>query len=217
DIGGFLGIGARTVALDMDEVHFLADDAGSHFVAVNSSREQLENAPEYQRADMMTGMTGAAGDPAATAPGTMAQQPGVAGDPAATTPGMAQQPVAPGDPGTAMTGPAAGPMGMTRPNFAREGYADVDYSQLTAEDLQGATVYDGNDESIGSVGELLLDANGAIEAAVVDIGGFLCIATHSVALDFDELQIMRAADGTDVRVYIDEPRETLEQRPAHDG
>ena len=51
DIGGFLGIGARTVALDMSQIHFLNDEDGTRFAAVTSSREALEAAPEYQRAE----------------------------------------------------------------------------------------------------------------------------------------------------------------------
>jgi putative membrane protein len=49
DIGGFLGMGARTVALDMSKMHFLRDESGTRFAAVTSSREALEAAPEYQR------------------------------------------------------------------------------------------------------------------------------------------------------------------------
>ena len=49
DIGGFLGIGTRTVALDMSQLHFLRDDTDVSFAAVTSSREALEAAPEYRR------------------------------------------------------------------------------------------------------------------------------------------------------------------------
>ena len=192
DIGGFLGMGAHTVALDMSQVHFLRDESGVQFVAVNSTREALEAAPAYERQEEMAATPMA--DPAAT---PMA-------DPAATTPNVVV--AQPGD-----------PMGVMRPAFTRDGYQDVDYAQLTADDLQGATVYDGNDESIGNIGELLLASDGAIDQAIVDVGGFLGLGVHSVALDFDELQIMRGAEGTDVRVYIDQTRENLEQRPAYEG
>jgi hypothetical protein len=106
---------------------------------------------------------------------------------------------------------------MARPAFTREGYQDVDYSQLTAADLEGATIYDANDDNIGDISELTLSADGVIDQAIVDVGGFLGIGVHTVALDFDELQIMRGGDGSDVRVYIDQTRENLEQRPAYEG
>jgi hypothetical protein len=196
DIGGFLGLGAHTVALDMSQVHFLRDESGVQFVAVNSTREALESAPAYERLEEMAAAP--MGDPATTT-----------ADPAATVPSTEMaEPVA---------DPAADPMVVTRPAFTREGYQDVDYAQLTADELQGATVFDANDESIGSINELILSADGVIDQVIVDVGGFLGIGVHSVSLDFDELQIMRAADGTDVRVYIDQTRENLEQRPAYEG
>lgn len=187
DIGGFLGMGEHTVALDMNEIRFMQDDSGMRFVAVNSTREELENAPEYEwpnsdRAGMAdTAMTDTM-DPAAPA-----------------------------------VAPVADDMGMNRPMFERTGYQDVDYDQLTAEQLEGAPVYDANDESIGDVGELLLGSDGAITQAVVDVGGFLGMGEHPVALDFGEMQVMQNADGGDVRVYIDQTREALEARPAYEG
>lgn len=52
DIGGFLGIGERTVAVSMDALQFLSDSATAEnaddfFLVMNASREQLEAAPEY--------------------------------------------------------------------------------------------------------------------------------------------------------------------------
>ena len=182
DVGGFLGIGARTVVLDMSQLHILTDEYGDHFVAVNSSREALEAAPEYRHPEEMA----AAGDPMATTPAT-----GV--------------------------GDTAAPVAMTRPTLTREGYQDVDYAALTADQLEGATVYDVNDDSIGDISQLVLADDGTIQNVVLDVGGFLGIGAHSVALDFDELQIMREADGDAVRVYVDETREELEQRPAYEG
>jgi hypothetical protein len=180
DIGGFLGMGGHTVALDMSQVHFLRDESGAPFVAVNSTREALEQAPVYERQDEM----------AAAAPADPAAMP-------ATDPNA--------------------PMDMTRPAFTREGYQDVDYAALTAEDLQGAPIFDANDDNIGDISELVLSAEGQIDKVVVDVGGFLGLGVHSVALDFDELQILRNADGSDLRVYLDQTRENLEQRPAFEG
>jgi uncharacterized protein YrrD len=209
DIGGFLGIGARTVALDMSQIHFLQDENGDRFIAVNSTREALENAPEYQREDEMAAADGRPSDAAMTTPQAE----------------MAADPVAPAQDGQMAADPAVTPPGsemaadpmIARPTFTREGYQDVDYNVLTAEDLQGATVYDGNDDNIGSISDLVLSTDGAIDQAVVDVGGFLGIGAHSVALDFDEMQILRNADGSDLRVYIDQTRENLEQRPAFEG
>lgn len=36
-----------------------------------------------------------------------------------------------------------------------------------------------------------------------------------IGLAFDEMQVMTNADNSDVRVYIDQTREALEQRPEY--
>jgi sporulation protein YlmC with PRC-barrel domain len=185
DIGGFLGIGEHTVALDMSQVHLLRDDTNRRFMAVNSSREELENAPEYERPSA----------PPATADNSAMSDTGMTGtaDGTGTGAGMA-----------------------TRPAFEREGFTTADYGALTAEQLEGATVYDGQDESVGEIGELLLSADGKIERAVVDVGGFLGMGEHQIALDFNEMQVMTNSDNSEVRVYIDQSREELEARPEYE-
>ena len=63
--------------------------------------------------------------------------------------------------------------------------------------------------------ELILSQDGKIEQAIVDVGGFLGMGVHRIGLAFDEMQVMTNADNSDVRVYIDQTRETLEQRPEY--
>ena len=86
---------------------------------------------------------------------------------------------------------------------------------LTADALEDAPVYDANDENIGSVEELILAKDGKIEQAIVDVGGFLGMGEHRIGLAFDEMQVMTNADNSDVRVYINQTRQTLEQRPEY--
>jgi sporulation protein YlmC with PRC-barrel domain len=172
DVGGFLGIGTHTVAVDMSQLHILRGDDDARFAAVTSSADALRAAPEYER---QIDQTAEVADAAA--------------------PGMATAP--------------------TRPSFEREGFADADYNQLTAEDLEGTAVYDANDENIGSLEELILSTDGKIEQAVIDVGGFLGMGERRIGLAFDEMQVMTNADNSEVRVYIDQTRETLEQRPEY--
>lgn len=49
DIGGFLGLGEHTVAVNLNKIALVADsdDAGDYFVVVNATKEQLEAAPEF--------------------------------------------------------------------------------------------------------------------------------------------------------------------------
>ncbi len=69
DIGGFLGMGERQVALGMEAIRFVSDsataeDLGDFFLVVNADRTILEAAPEYMRAGatMTSGTTTAAGE-----------------------------------------------------------------------------------------------------------------------------------------------------------
>ena len=62
DIGGFLGIGERTVAVNMDDLQFVSDgqEADDYFIVMQGTQEQLENAPEFQDPMSATGLeTGA--------------------------------------------------------------------------------------------------------------------------------------------------------------
>lgn len=49
DIGGFLGIGERSVALNMDQLKLVSgmNDGGEYYVVFNGTADSLENAPEY--------------------------------------------------------------------------------------------------------------------------------------------------------------------------
>ncbi len=48
DVGGFLGIGEKPVALDFDTLNVRADQDGNLIVSVNATQDQLENAPTYE-------------------------------------------------------------------------------------------------------------------------------------------------------------------------
>ncbi len=117
---------------------------------------------------------------------------------------------------TEMTAEAPRQM-LTQPDVEREGYETTQVEQLTAEDLTGARVYGPNDEDVGEISELLLTDSGRLDRAVIDVGGLLGIGERPVAVTFDELQIMRSADGGNVRVYIDSSQEALEQQPEYKG
>ncbi|RVV96633.1 PRC-barrel domain containing protein [Mesobaculum littorinae] len=104
----------------------------------------------------------------------------------------------------------------TGPTVEREGYAASQITELTAEDLDGTTVYGTDDESIGEIGELLLDDEGNIEEIVVNVGGFLGIGEKPIAVGFDQLSVLRSDDGSDVRVYMDATEEQLEAQPRYE-
>ncbi|MFT6022966.1 MAG: hypothetical protein ACI9PY_001079 [Ascidiaceihabitans sp.] len=106
---------------------------------------------------------------------------------------------------------------MNAPSVTRDGYAMMDRDDLTADDLTGARVYGPDDKDVGEISELLLTEDGKLDRAVIDVGGFLGMGERPVAVTLDEMQIIRADDGDDVRVYIDSTQEALEQQPEYEG
>lgn len=202
DIGGFLGMGERQVAVDMGAIRFVADDATAgdledFFLVMNANKTDLEGAPEYMSPNETA-------DAEATAP--------AATDTTATT-------MAPAATDMGATDPAMAPAGdgMTTDAMTREGYVAFDNATLTAERLEGATVYDSTDASIGDVSELVLDANGQITNAIVDVGGFLGIGAKPVSLTLEQLQILQEDGGDDIRVYVPMTKEQLEGLPTYEG
>ncbi len=245
DIGGFLGMGAHTIAVSMDSIHVMTDESGTHFAAMNATKDSLEAAPEFNRGDDTQAMapadnnmaTGTMAAGTGTATGTMAADDNV--EPADTMAAddttepsdtmAADETVEPADTMAADTdtAPAANNTMATAPAaddsmaagggyVPPEGYAAAQPEDLTAETLDGAEVYNG-DNSIGSISELVLDPDGKITQAVVDVGGFLGIGAHSVALDFDKLHVANNADTGDVRVDTDLTKDELKQMPEYEG
>ena len=185
-VGGFLGIGEKDVAVDMESIKFVNedDDPSDFFLVVKTNKEALTDAPAYER------------------------QREAAMQDTETETAAAQTETATQDPGRPM---------LATPEIERDGYAAATPDQMTTEDLTGARVYGANDEDIGEVNELLLDDSGKIKEAVLDIGGFLGLGEHQIAVTMDELKIMRSDDGGDIRVYVNATKEELEAQPEYDG
>lgn len=47
DVGGFLGVGEKPVAVGMDNLHFMADNDGDRYLYTSFTKEQLDAAPAY--------------------------------------------------------------------------------------------------------------------------------------------------------------------------
>lgn len=56
--------------------------------------------------------------------------------------------------------------------------------------LVGLNVYNDNNESVGSINDLLTDKNGNIKAAVIGVGGLLGVGEHLVAVSFDQIKFV---------------------------
>lgn len=194
DIGGFLGMGERQVAVDMAALRIVQDDAtdaDDWFLVLQSDRATLEGAPEY----IVPGMTGTTAD---------AELPADAPVAADTATEAQTEGAAPAVPTIASDGT------MTLP----DGYAVIERDTLTAELLTGADVRGPDDTSIAEVSDLVLTGEGQVTDVILDVGGFLGIGARSVAIPMDRVTVAQAEGGA-VRIWVNMTREELEALPEH--
>ncbi|WP_322893950.1 MULTISPECIES: PRC-barrel domain-containing protein [unclassified Yoonia] len=100
-------------------------------------------------------------------------------------------------------------------SFNREGYGHVETHALTTNDVENAYVYGRDDETIGSISNLEVGADGKITHAIVDVGGFLGMGAHSVKLPFSDLTVLRETNGADLRIHLDTTAEQLKAMPQY--
>ena len=82
---------------------------------------------------------------------------------------------------------------VTAPAF--DSFEQVATADISADELNGTAVYGAGDEEIGSIGDIILSEDGAVQAVIVDFGGFLGIGTKPVAVGFDNLSFLRDENG----------------------
>lgn len=225
DVGGFLGMFAHTVMIDLDDLYFVHDDTATtggtagtdvsdFFVVASMSREQLEALPEWDANQLTTGFEprGYGQQPGMAQTGQQAGQQGTA-QTGQQTPGEQAEMMEPGQTDTTMqTGQQTG----MATDYAAEGYTELQFSdQRTVDALTGANVYDAADENIGNVTDLVLDGNNEVTHVVVDVGGFLGMGTHTVALPVENVNILWHEANNDVRVHVLISRDQLETLPEY--
>jgi sporulation protein YlmC with PRC-barrel domain len=59
-----------------------------------------------------------------------------------------------------------------------------------ASKVVGLSVYNDNNESLGTINDLLMDKSGNIKAVVLGVGGFLGVGEHLVAVPFDKIKFV---------------------------
>lgn len=230
DIGGFLGMGERQVAVDMSALRFVSDDAtdaDDWFLVLQSDRATLEGAPEYLRPGMgdQAAMTDTDKDGMENVPvvneaisdtatdttgqGTQTDEAVADSTTAAGTEGVgnATDTALPADGGA-----TADTTGMNGSMALPEGYTALGADLLTAETLTGADVRDASDASIAEVSDLVLSAEGQVTDVVLDVGGFLGMGAKSVAIPMDRLTVAQTEGGA-VRVWVNMTKEELEALP----
>ncbi len=99
----------------------------------------------------------------------------------------------PPSPGTTTARPASPGTGSTGPSAAATSaapkYVTADH-QIRASKVVGASVYNDQNQSIGSVDDVLMsDSDHKAGTAVISVGGFLGMGSKLVSVPFDQLRI----------------------------
>jgi len=78
-----------------------------------------------------------------------------------------------------------------RANMAPAAASDSSFQgNWRASKIVGLNVYNDNNESLGSINDLLTDKGGNIKAVVIGVGGFLGVGEHLVAVPFDKIKFV---------------------------
>jgi sporulation protein YlmC with PRC-barrel domain len=86
---------------------------------------------------------------------------------------------------------------------------EIQNDQVRASKMIGSTVYDVQNRDIGSIKDLIIDKDGRVGAAVVDVGTFLGMGGKYVAVPLDAIK----TDNN--RLTLDMTKEQLQQAQAY--
>lgn len=92
---------------------------------------------------------------------------------------------------------------------------ELNTGDIRSEDLVGTTVYGANDENVGEIGDVVLTADGKVDAVIIDVGGFLGIGEKEVAVGMDNLHFMTDGNGN-TYLYTNFNKEQLEAATEYD-
>ena len=94
------------------------------------------------------------------------------------------------------------------------GYLTVQSAdQISARTYMGQSVYNGQNESIGSINDLILQKQGGVVAVVVGVGGFLGMGQKNVAVPFDKISAAQNAQDGTIKLTTTETADALKAAP----
>ena len=222
DIGGFLGIGATTVMVEIGDLHFVtqdgdADDIDDFEVVIAMSEDELENLPEWDDDQLDSGFE------MRSAPQQDQQQ--VQDQDQEQVELQEQDRQQDQEQVEQQDQEQVEQQDQEQQDQTRDAEASVfgdDHMMLEGEDrtadrLMGADVYDANGENVGSVDDILLDDDDGISDILVDVGGFLGIGAHTVRMPLADAQIGWSDTDDEVRVQVMMTADELEDMPEHES
>ena len=113
---------------------------------------------------------------------------------------------------------SADTMGTTgAPMMEKDGYTTAVNADVTAEQLTGVEIYGPNDEEVGEISDLVIAEDGTVTDVIVDVGGFLGLGEKPVSIGYDQVQLLKEADGDDMRAYVSMTEEQLKELPKYEA
>ena len=155
----------------------------------------------------------------------MPSEPSEPSDPAAPIPGdsseMSPQ-ISPANPGEASPPPQSSeaPQSIAPPPSASAASGPQflmkqESGDVLASNLIGESVYNGQDEAIGGINDLVTDESGKVLAVLIGTGGFLGMGEKDAALRFEDLRLVRA-DDSGIKVIANVNQDTLASAPDYE-
>ena len=80
-------------------------------------------------------------------------------------------------------------------------------NELRASKIIGSSVYDRNNEKIGSVQDIILGSGGKVDSVIVDVGTFLGMGGKNVAVQMNDIKTDHG------RLTLDRSKDQLKQAP----
>jgi len=170
-VGGFLGIAEKEVAVEMDRLNFVTKSDDQFMIVSDVSRDELDQATTFERPDYI---------PDWMSTETVREELDRISKKANETYETVRQEA---------VDPVKKQLDETAQADWTEDKTEIDISTVSTEALIGATVYTGQDTSIGEISQILIGKDGNARAAVIDVGGFLGFGEKPVAVSFDSLRM----------------------------
>ena len=105
------------------------------------------------------------------------------------------------------------PSSVSKPNLSQSTSRLPEAVGVPISNYYNQTIYDGRDNKIGEVKDLLLEKNGAVHTAIIGVGGFLGAGEKNVAVPFSELKL--AEKNGQRYLVMNTTKEALESAPSY--
>ena len=99
---------------------------------------------------------------------------------------------------------------------ARVAATQLQPGQIRATQMDGATVYDTQNQKVGDIKDVIIDRDGKVAAVVLDVGAFLGVGGKYVAVSMNDLKITQDNNTNKPRFTVDMTKDQLKAAQAFD-